>query len=94
MKNLVISQSIKIKLLEKHFVRRVEIEECFKNRRRQYLEDLRVEHHTDPPTYWFISRTHQGRLLKVVIVFDGSKVYLKTAFEPNSQEIAIYDKYA
>ncbi len=94
MKNLVISQSIKIKLLEKHFVRRVEVEECFKNRTRGYLQDLRTEHQTDPPTYWFISATHQGRLLKVVIVVDGVKIYLKTAFEPNNQEIAIYDKYA
>jgi len=94
MKNLVISQSIKIKLLEKHFVRRVEVEECFKNRTRGYLQDLRTEHQTDPPTYWFISVTHRGRLLKVVIVVDGIKIYLKTAFEPNNQEIAIYDKYA
>jgi hypothetical protein len=94
MKNLVISQSVRVKLLEKHFVRRVEVEECFKNRRGQYLEDLRTEHCSNPPTYWFISTTHQGRLLKVVVIVDGEKLYLKTAFEPNSREIAIYDKYA
>jgi len=43
--------------------------------------ERRREHQTEPPTYWFISQTFEGRVLFIAIKFDGKIAYLKTAFE-------------
>ena len=94
MQNLIISPKIREKLKIKHDVRRVEIEECFLNRKGSVLRDLREEHHSDPPTVWFISETHQGRLLKVIFIKKEKFYYLRTAFEPNTEEKNIYNKKA
>ncbi len=94
MKNLIISPALGDKLLNKHNVRRVEVEECFCNKVGNVLEDIREEHKTEPPTVWFIAETHQGRLLKIVYVLRDKKVYLKTAFEPNQKEKDLYNKKA
>ncbi|HEY9786574.1 MAG TPA: hypothetical protein V6D17_14300 [Candidatus Obscuribacterales bacterium] len=72
-----------------------EVEECFLNRTKGFLEDTRTDHLTEPPTRWFISRTDRGRVLKVVFIEQPGQVYeLKTAFEPSADEERIYDKYA
>ena len=55
MKQLVISPRLAEKLIKKHRVRRVEVEECFYNRTGIVLEDTRAEHQTEPPTVWFIA---------------------------------------
>lgn len=69
--------------------------ECFATRDRSFLVDDREEHHTDPPTLWFISDTFMGRLLKVVFVQtqDGA-VILKTAYDPNAEERWVYQTHA
>lgn len=56
---LVIFNRVAKKLAEKHSVTRAEIEQCFQDRSRSYLEDSRADHKSDPPTLWFIAR---GRL--------------------------------
>ncbi len=94
MKNLVISQKIESKLAEKHQVRPSEVRQCFENREAGFLEDDREDNKTDPPTKWFISCTNRGRKLKVVFVFKEGKVFLKTAYPPNSDEIGIYNQKA
>ncbi|MBU3621917.1 ADP-ribosyl-(dinitrogen reductase) hydrolase [Polynucleobacter sp. CS-Odin-A6] len=91
MKNLVISPAIEEKLTFKHHIRRQDIEQCFMNRARSYLEDTRLDHLTEPPTEWFISENNQGFLIKVVFIFDNDMIYLKSAFPPNSTEIRIYN---
>lgn len=53
----------------------------------------RARHKTNPPTLWFLSKTNQGRILKVVYIQHGSKIDLKSAFEPNADEFAIYAKH-
>ncbi|WP_242602107.1 hypothetical protein [Legionella yabuuchiae] len=68
MKSLIISQSISDKLSYKHGVVRTEVEECFLNRSKGLLEDIRENNVTNPPTQWFISETNKGRKLKVVFV--------------------------
>jgi hypothetical protein len=94
MKNLIISPAMEAKILDKHGVRRVDIEECFCNKDGEYLEDTRTENKTNPPTLWFIANTHKDVVLKVVIVFEDEKIYLKTAYPPDENEIRIYNKYA
>lgn len=91
MKNLVISPAIEEKLTIKHQITRQDVEQCFINRTRSYLVDNRLDHQTEPPTEWFIAENDRGILIKVVFIFDGGLVYLKSAFPPNSTEIRIYN---
>jgi len=65
---LKISYRIIEKLEYKHRVKVDEVWECFLNRDRDFLEDTRLDHRTNPPTLWFIAETHKGRKLKVVFI--------------------------
>jgi len=92
---LKISAKVLRKLIEKHRVSRNEVRECFYNRKRDFLEDTRSEHLTEPPTLWFIARANNGRLLKVVFIKHNDGTFeIKTAYEPNLNEVKIYEKYA
>jgi nuclear transport factor 2 (NTF2) superfamily protein len=90
---LVISAKVEQKLGDKHRVSRSEVLECFANRCGAELEDTRENHATDPPTRWFIARTNHRRLLKVVYVRRGADIHLRTAYEPNSDELTIYRRF-
>src|SRR6218665_2388109 len=59
------------------------------------LFDNRPKHKTDPPTRWFIAETDYGVKLKVCFIYhpDTQLVEIKSAFKPNEDEIAIYNKY-
>jgi len=81
------------KLARKHNVKTEEVAQCFANRNGKYLRDPRAQHQTNPPTQWFIAETDYGRRLKVVFIRDGSDVEIKSAFEPNPDELRIYVKY-
>ena len=60
------------------------------------LEDPRAEHKTNPPTKWFIAETDVGVKLKIVYMreADSNTVIIKTAYQPNCEEIRIYNKFA
>ncbi|RDS84036.1 ADP-ribosyl-(dinitrogen reductase) hydrolase [Dyella psychrodurans] len=89
-----ISAKTKEKLATKHGgVTGKEIRECFENREGPDLFDTRAEHLTDPRTRWFIAPTNHCRLLKIVFVPTNEGVEIKTAYEPNEEEIRIYRKY-
>lgn len=89
------SQKIREKLLAKAPpVTDDEVFQCFANRTYGDLEDTRPSNITDTPTLWFISNTDAGRLLKIVYIDDGTTCWLKTAYEPNAEEVRIYGKYA
>lgn len=90
MKSLAISTATLQKLDEKHGVTRREVEQCFENIEGPLLTDDREEHQSDPPTLWFLARTNRNRLLKVVYIQRGSKIYLRTCYEPNETELSIY----
>jgi uncharacterized DUF497 family protein len=93
--NLTISEAVIKKLTEKHNVTRDEVEECFYNRLKGLLEDTREQHKTDPATMWFIAETDEGRALKVVFIELPNETYeIKTAYEPNADEVRIYEKHA
>ena len=70
-----------------------EVEHCFQNREGRLLYDDREWTKTHSPTLWVIAPTHQNRLLKIVYIQIGNEVMLKTADEPNVQELAIYDRF-
>lgn len=93
MPKLITSSSVLIKLGEKHGVTIREVEQCFENKCGVYLEDDREDHQTDPPTLWFVAPTNRDRMLKVVFIFIDGNVHIKSAFEPNGDELAIYEKH-
>lgn len=95
MESIIISEAIQRKLDERHGgITRREIEQCFENCEGEHLTDDREKNRTNPPTKWFIALTNQNRLLKVVFVFEDGKIFLKTAYEPSSIEIRIYQQKA
>jgi hypothetical protein len=88
---MIISDKVRAKLANKDRpVTQEEICECFENRCGLYLKELRPEHQTDPPTLWFIAETHYGRKLKVVFVPTTPDLEIKTAYDPNFDELEIY----
>lgn len=91
---LIISPSVRSKLKEKHCVQELEIEECFLEDHGSYLIDTREDNATNPQTLWFIGHTYRGRKLKIVFVSVNGNIYVKTAYEPNKEEIRIYDKFS
>lgn len=93
MQNLVVSAVILGKITNRHNVTIAEVRQCFLNRKGRLLVDNRALTKTNPPTLWFIADTNKVRTLKIVYIQDGLQVHLKTAYEPNEVETAIYLKY-
>ena len=91
--NLVISQKILVKLQEKHNVSSSEVYQCFENIEGIFLEDDRTGNRTIPPTQWFLAYTNLGKLLKIVFVPKDGKVFLKTAYPPNEDEVRLYKEF-
>lgn len=91
--NISIDKEIEDKLRDKHQVELKEVAECFQNMEGELLIDNREQHKTNPPTNWFIAETNHKRLLKVCFMQIGDKVHIKSAFEPNDDELRIYNKY-
>ena len=94
---IFISEGIEDKLWNKHQVNVDEVYECLSNRQRgdgNFITDTRAKNSTEPPTTWFLARTDEGRLLKVVFILNNQKspaeVYIKTAYEPNLKEKRIW----
>lgn len=92
MKDLITSPWA-IEHIAEHGVIRREVEQCFENRCGKSLYDTREKNRTDPPTEWFIAETNAGRRLKIVYVPKDGKIFLKTAYDANPEEIRIYEKY-
>ncbi len=93
MKNLVLSEHVKAKIANDHNVTIAEVRQCFLNRKGRLLVDNRALTRTNPPTLWFIADTNKVRSLKIVYIQVGLQIHLKTAYEPNEIETAIYLKY-
>ncbi|MGE3557247.1 MAG: hypothetical protein AB7M93_30515 [Candidatus Obscuribacterales bacterium] len=90
---LLLSSKIREKL-EGRGIDESDLHQCFENRYGSFLEDTREDHRTNPPTQWFISETDNGRELKVVFVqLNKTDIAIKSAFDPNSEEKRIYQKY-
>ena len=92
---LIIKPDVWKKLETKHLIKVPwEIIQCFANRSGITLDELRQKHKTDPKTVWFVSETDSGRKLKIVFMQHPNRdIEIKSAFEPNPEEIAIYAKH-
>ncbi|MDD9950380.1 MAG: ADP-ribosyl-(dinitrogen reductase) hydrolase [Zetaproteobacteria bacterium] len=90
---LICSEEIESKLLEKHGIELWEVEFSFANFEGYPLEDNRAQHRSIPTTVWFLSETHDGRVLKVVIIPEPEKGFavLRTAYEADTQEIELWN---
>ena len=93
MKNLFVTTAVEAKLKAKHHVTIAEVRQCFCNRSGRLLVDNRVLTKTNPPTLWFIADTNKSRALKIVYIQIESQIRLKTAYEPNTVELAIYRQF-
>jgi len=95
--NISISPAVLAKLAGKHGVSGSEVRECFLNRDGGFLEDIREEHRSVPSTQWFIAATNDRRMLKIVFVLRRTgavaRCEIRTAYEPNAEEVRIYRKY-
>lgn len=89
-----VTPEISSKLTNKHQVTIKEVTECFSNIDGKLLKDNRDKHKTNPPTFWFISETNKKRKLKVCFVQIGKVYHVKTAYEPNADELHIYRTHA
>lgn len=92
MTKIIISPKITDKLRDKHRVTPEEVRQCFGNVTGKFLEDDRENNRTIPPTKWFLSYTDSDRLLKVVFIEKEGKIFLKTAYPPNIDEIHLYKR--
>ena len=91
--NLSISIAVREKLANKTPpVTESEIIQCFANRNRSDLLDVRADNRTNPITRWFIAETDFGRKLKVAYMPFTNRIEIKSAYDPNLEELRIYNK--
>lgn len=90
---IVVSDNTRAKLHAKHDVSPKDVRECFENRSGGFLTDDRESHRTDPPTLWFIAPNNHRRMLKVCFVLRDGTVYVRTCYEPNDDEVFIYERF-
>ncbi len=89
--DIFISKRVQEKLDDKHGgVSMVEIRQCFANRDGNFLYDTRATHLTNPITRWFVAETDFGRQLKIAFVERQGNIHIKTAYEPNADELHAY----
>ncbi|MCB5227646.1 ADP-ribosyl-(dinitrogen reductase) hydrolase [Alishewanella sp. 16-MA] len=91
---IYISDKVKNKIQEKHGLTLDEVYEAISGRLAGFLADTREEHKSDPPTYWFIGSTDFGKKIKVAFIYKDDTLIIRTAYEANPRELAIYNKYA
>jgi len=92
---LIASDAVIEKLIYKHNVDFIEVEEVFYNHGNgPLILDDREQNKTKPPTVWFIGSTTEGRDLKVVLIPYPEEKYaiLRTAYEPDKTEVLIYEE--
>jgi hypothetical protein len=92
--NLYFSPDVRRKLAENHAVDELEVEEAFYlYEGGSYLVDDRRRNQTIPLTLWFIGETAEGRVLKIVFIYDreSDTAIIKTAYEPDEEEIELYE---
>lgn len=94
MLRIFISNAVKVKLQNKHKVNPEWISGCFRNRRRDYMIEVREEHRTWPPTQWFIAEYEPEKQLKICFVYleADRAIVIKTAYPPSEKELEIYLK--
>jgi hypothetical protein len=90
---LVATEAVRAKLWDKHEVGIEEAEEAWRNCDGPWLIDEREKNKTQPPTVWALAWTDLGRLLKIVVIPHKAKgiAVLRTAYEPDEEELELYE---
>jgi hypothetical protein len=67
----------------------LEVEEAICNFSGKVKEQRKPPHKTIPPTYFIISETFDGKILKIAFILDQSMkvMTIKTAYEPSEEEL-------
>ena len=92
--SLNVSSGVQRKITARHGVSVEEVEQCFANRGGNFLKDSREQHKSVPPAMWFVAETDYGRKLKIVFIQEvDESITLKTAYEANTEELRIYEKF-
>lgn len=93
---LIVSRKVKEKIENRHELLIREICEAFANKEGAFLRDAREDPDKMPFSQWFVAQTDKGKLIKVAFILDDEnrKVIIKTAYEPNEEEVRIYKKYS
>lgn len=81
------SKTVRDKLRDIHDVDWTEVEEAFFTSVPPYLLDRRPQHKTKPPTQYFIAETFDERLLKVCFTIKDGTIWVKSAFDPEENDI-------
>ena len=91
---IIIYPLILDKLTNKHGVSANEVEQTFLNRSGSLAKEVRPRNQGDEVRLWFISTTDMGRELKVVFFIDADEnaPVIVTAYEPNDDEVKLYEK--
>ena len=91
---IIIYSTILDKLKNKHGVSASEVEQVFLNRTGVLAKEMRAKNQGAEDRFWFISPTDKGRELKVVffIDIDENVPVIITAYEPNNDEVKLYEK--
>ncbi len=68
----------------------LEVEEAICNFNGKIKEQKKPPHKTIPPTYYIVSETFDGKLLKIAFIVDQARkiVTIKTTYEPNEEELS------
>jgi uncharacterized DUF497 family protein len=91
---IIIYPLILDKLRIKHGVSADEAEQAFLNRSGLLAKEVRLHNQGDEDRFWFIATTDVGRELKVVFFIDADEniPVVITAYEPNDEEVKLYEK--
>lgn len=91
---LHISNRVRKKLSTRHGVHQDEIHQCFTNRHKGFIEDIREEHKTNPPTLWFVAETNFGKKLKIMFMFKEGEIHIKSAYVASDEITSLYERLA
>ena len=85
---LIVKDFIEEKIWEKHRVKQHEVEEALTHR-----QAIRLRHKKNPVRLVVIGGTQTGRLLKIILEFQGKgRYFLVTAMDLNAKEKKHYGK--
>ncbi len=85
---LIVEDFIEEKIWQKHRVRRYEVEEALTHR-----QTIRLRHRKDPLRSVAIGATQTGRMLKIILEFQGKgRYFLVTAMDLTLKEKRQYGK--
>jgi len=90
---LIATETVRAKLWDEHELDFEEVLEAWEGCSGPWLVDDREKNRTTPPTVWALAWTDLGRLLKLVVIPHRAQgiAVLRTAFEPDEDEVKLYE---